>query len=244
MKMMKMSHLFLLDFVVVLLVLIASASADAEHAEEDVVPPKEIIPHPDLPDFQEGVTVRVLDRLESCARVAASGNWLELQFVAKQMNDDGENYEEFDSTESRGRPLYIAVDDKEKLPGLTEGLRDVCVGEKREITIQAGSPLMQVDPRSGLNQPQTDRPAVYEVMVRSILDQQPVNMFAKIDLDSNNELSREELKTYFREHGLEGMTDDDTLDIVVEGLIRSNDMDNNDHLSDAEFPHPYEHIEL
>ncbi|XP_038048804.1 peptidyl-prolyl cis-trans isomerase FKBP9-like isoform X4 [Patiria miniata] len=233
MKMMKMSHLFLLDFVVVLLVLIASASADAEHAEEDVVPPKEIIPHPDLPDFQEGVTVRVLDRLESCARVAASGNWLELQFVAKQMNDDGENYEEFDSTESRGRPLYIAVDDKEKLPGLTEGLRDVCVGEKREITIQAGSPLMQVDPRSGLNQPQTDRPAVYEVMVRSILDQQPVNMFAKIDLDSNNELSREEIQEYFgKEHD-------------IDTLFHYQDKDQDDTITYQEFQGPkYNHDEF
>ncbi|XP_022079365.1 peptidyl-prolyl cis-trans isomerase FKBP10-like isoform X2 [Acanthaster planci] len=242
--MMKKSVSLLLDFAIILLIGLTSSADvmdEGEGAGGDAVPPKNSFP--DLPEFKEGVTVTVLDRVGECPRMAFPGDWLELEFVAKQMSDDGETYEEFDSSYSKERPLFLAVSDNEKLPGLTEGLRNVCVGEKRQIIIQAESPLMQVDPKSGLEQPKTDRPAVYEVKVRSILDQEPVNLFTKMDLDNNNQLSREELKSFFAKQAPEGMTEDD-MHQVIEGLMRMHDLDTNDHLSEAEFPTPHQHTEL
>lgn len=42
----------------------------------------------------------------------------------------------------------IEVGGDRKLPGLYEGLKDVCVGEQREITIQPG-PMLEVDTKYG-----------------------------------------------------------------------------------------------
>ncbi len=242
-KMKKARCFFFVNCAVLLYLFIASASAESDEANDAEVQGEaeeheQALPiqqeEVELPEFPEGITVKRLSSLGECKRLAVLGNWLELEFFAQQMKDDGTILERFDSTKSRKKSLMIEVGGDKKLPGLYDGLKDVCVGEQREITIQPG-PMLEVDPKYGLKQPKTGREAVYTVTVRSIQDSKPTNIFDMMDADKDNQLTRSEVESFFKN---QGYAEEEKSMEVLKKMFQSQDEDKDDVISFDEFRGP------
>ncbi|XP_071792229.1 uncharacterized protein [Asterias amurensis] len=232
---MKGRCIFVVNCAVLLCLFIASVSS-AEESDDAVVQSEETaLPFEvNMPEFAEGVTVKRLATLGECKRIAVKGNWLEVEFFAQQMKDDGTILERFDSTKSRKRSLMIEVGGDHKLPGLYEGLKDVCVGEQREITIQPG-PMLEVDTKYGLKQPKTDREAVYTITIRSIQDMEPTNIFNMMDADKDDQLTKDEVRGFFIN---QGYAEEDKADDMLDKMFEAQDMDTDDVITFDEFRGP------
>lgn len=77
-----------------------------------------------------GLTVDVVQSV-SCTRKTVSGDSIEVHYRGSLASDGSE----FDSSYGRGQPLKFKVGKGMVIKGWDEGLLDMCVGEKRKLTI-------------------------------------------------------------------------------------------------------------
>lgn len=75
------------------------------------------------------VRIGVLQRAESCPKKAEKGDRLSIAYVGKLYSD----CEEFDRSGSE--PFKVTLGKGKVIKGWEEGLRGMCVGEKRKLTI-------------------------------------------------------------------------------------------------------------
>lgn len=152
---------------------------------------------------------------------------------------------EFDSSRGRGEPFRFQIGVGQVVKGWEEGLLDMCVGEQRKLTVPpelgygdngAGD---KIPPKSTL---------VFETELMKIDDgPPPVNVFKQIDVDTNGQLSREELGKYLKDQlpaaqaaGLKDLPDPEKM---VEEIFQHEDRDRDGFISKDEFSGP-KHDEL
>lgn len=123
----------------------------------------------------------------------------------------------------------------------------VCPGERRKLTIP--SHLGYGDIGAGELIPPKST-LLFEVECLTIEDgPAPVNIFKEIDLNNDNQLSREELSDYLKKQVPEGATGGDhhhempDQDKLVEDIFQHEDRDKNGFISHDEFSGP-KHDEL
>nr|XP_033795062.1 peptidyl-prolyl cis-trans isomerase FKBP11 [Geotrypetes seraphini] len=100
----------LLGFTVLLCCLFTRAQSDTEPTED--------------------LFIETLLKPESCSVVAAMGDTLHIHYTGKLL----ESGRVIDSSLSRD-PLVVELGKKQVIPGLEQSLLDMCVGEKRRVTI-------------------------------------------------------------------------------------------------------------
>ncbi|XP_045784954.1 FK506-binding protein 2 [Maniola jurtina] len=189
--------------------------------------------------------VEVVSVPEGCTAKSKNGDMLTMHYTGTL--DDGKK---FDSSFDREQPFTFQIGAGQVIKGWDQGLLDMCVGEKRKLTIPAS---LGYGERGAGNVIPPHATLHFEVELINIGDSPPTtNVFKEIDADKDNMLSREEVSDYLKkqmvpEDGAEVSEDIKQMleshDKLVEEIFQHEDKDKNGFISHEEFSGP-KHDEL
>ncbi|XP_034839150.1 uncharacterized protein Fkbp14 [Maniola hyperantus] len=189
--------------------------------------------------------VEVVSLPEGCSAKSKNGDMLTMHYTGTL--DDGKK---FDSSFDRDQPFTFQIGAGQVIKGWDQGLLDMCVGEKRKLTIPAS---LGYGERGAGNVIPPHATLHFEVELINIGDSPPTtNVFKEIDADKDNMLSREEVSDYLKkqmvpEDGAEVSEDIKQMleshDKLVEEIFQHEDKDKNGFISHEEFSGP-KHDEL
>ncbi|XP_072930733.1 FK506-binding protein 2 isoform X2 [Epargyreus clarus] len=189
--------------------------------------------------------IEVVSVPEGCTVKSKQGDMLTMHYVGTL--DDGHK---FDSSYDRDQPFTFQLGVGQVIKGWDQGLTDMCVGEKRKLTIPSS---LGYGERGAGNVIPAHATLHFEAELINIGDSPPTtNVFKEIDADKDNLLSREEVSEYLKKQmvppdGAE-MSDDikqmlESHDKLVEEIFQHEDKDKNGFISHEEFSGP-KHDEL
>lgn len=188
----------------------------------------------------EEVDIDILHKPAECERRTRKGDMLSMHY--KGVLDDGQ---QFDSSYDRKEPFKFQLGVGQVIKGWDQGLLDMCVGEKRRLTIP---PSLGYGESGAGNRIPPKATLYFEVECVTIEDgPPPLNVFKEIDSNKDTMLSREEINDYIKkqlpeaeEGGLKDMPNQDKL---VEDIFQHEDKDRDGFISHEEFSGP-KHDEL
>ncbi|XP_059055083.1 FK506-binding protein 2 isoform X1 [Achroia grisella] len=211
--------------------------------------------------------VDVVSVPEGCTEKSKQGDMLTMHYTGTL--DDGHK---FDSSYDRDQPFSFQIGVGQVIKGWDQGLLNMCVGEKRKLTIPSS---LGYGERGAGNVIPPHATLHFDVELINIGDSPPTtNVFKEIDADKDNmlsreevsielafqamdtnwdkELSREEVSEYLKKQmvppdGVE-MSEDikqmlESHDKLVEEIFQHEDKDKNGFISHEEFSGP-KHDEL
>ncbi|KAM3968554.1 peptidyl-prolyl cis-trans isomerase Fkb14 [Aphomia sociella] len=189
--------------------------------------------------------VDVVSVPEGCTVKSKHGDMLTMHYTGTL--DDGHK---FDSSFDRDQPFTFQIGVGQVIKGWDQGLLDMCVGEKRKLTIPSS---LGYGERGAGNVIPPQATLHFDVELINIGDSPPTtNVFKEIDADKDNMLSREEVSEYLKKQmvppdGAE-MSEDikqmlESHDKLVEEIFQHEDKDKNGFISHEEFSGP-KHDEL
>ncbi|RZC38673.1 FKBP C and/or EF-hand 7 domain containing protein [Asbolus verrucosus] len=153
-------------------------------------------------------------------------------------------------TLDREQPFSFQLGVGQVIKGWDQGLLDMCVGEKRKLTIPPG---LGYGDRGAGNVIPGGATLIFDVELINIGDSPPTtNVFKEIDNDKDNQLSREEVSDYLKKQmvAAEGEAQSEEMknmladhDKLVEEIFQHEDKDKNGFISHDEFSGP-KHDEL
>lgn len=195
---------------------------------------------PALSDGDAELKVEIVKSSDSCSRKSKKGDILSMHYTGTLV--DGK---EFDSSRPRGEPFRFQIGLGQVIKGWDQGLLDMCVGDKRKLTVPPS--LGYGDAGAGDRIP-PGATLVFETELTKIEDgPPPVNVFKQIDSDQDEQLTREEISKYLKEQlpaaqaaGLKDLPDTDKM---VEEIFQHEDKDRDGVISREEFSGP-KHDEL
>lgn len=184
----------------------------------------------------DGLEIETTFKPEDCALVSKSGDSLSMSYKGTLAS----NGKVFD--ESRpGSPFTFTIGSGQVIQGWDRGLLDMCVGEKRKLTIPPA--LGYGDQGAGSIPPGAT--LVFEVELLAIndasADEGPgdgglENLFKAMDKDSSGGIDKEELKLYFKEQdGGAGLPDGQNMEELVNEVFKSEDRNGDGLLTMDEF---------
>lgn len=191
-------------------------------------------------DITEELDIEVIQKSEKCERKSQKGDMLSMHY--KGTLDDGKD---FDSSYERQEPFKFQLGIGQVIKGWDQGLTEMCVGEKRRLTIPPH--LGYGDAGAGDRIP-PKATLIFDVELLDIEEgPAPVNVFKEIDANSDSQLSREEISEYLKRQMPEaeaaGLKDMPEQDKMVEDIFQHEDKDRNGFISHEEFSGP-KHDEL
>lgn len=189
--------------------------------------------------------VEVVNVPEGCTTKSKSGDMLTMHYTGKLT--DGTK---FDSSFDRDQPFTFQLGAGQVIKGWDQGLTDMCVGEKRKLTIPAE---LGYGERGAGNVIPGGATLVFDVELINIGDSPPTtNVFKEIDENKDMQLSREEVSEYLKKQMVAadgGQESDDIKNMIaehdklVEEIFQHEDKDKNGFISHDEFSGP-KHDEL
>ncbi|XP_013179227.1 PREDICTED: FK506-binding protein 2 isoform X2 [Papilio xuthus] len=193
------------------------------------------------PEFK----IDVVSVPEECTTKSKHGDMLTMHYTGTL-----ENGHKFDASYDRDQPFTFQLGVGQVIKGWDQGLVDMCVGEKRKLTIPSS---LGYGERGAGNVIPPHATLYFEVELIHIGDSPPTtNVFKEIDADKDNMLSREEVSEYLKKQmvpadGAE-MSEDikqmlESHDKLVEEIFQHEDKDKNGFISHEEFSGP-KHDEL
>lgn len=192
-----------------------------------------------------GLKVDVVSVPEGCTVKTKNGDMLTMHYTGTLV--DGTK---FDSSFDRDQPFTFQLGAGQVIKGWDQGLTDMCVGEKRELTIP---PELGYGDRGAGNVIPGGATLHFSVELINIGDSAPAtNVFKEIDDNADNQLSREEVSEYLKKQmtAVEGADKSDEIqnmlkehDKLVEEIFQHEDKDKNGYISHDEFSGP-KHDEL
>ncbi|KAL7045806.1 hypothetical protein ACKWTF_002345 [Chironomus riparius] len=149
----------------------------------------------------------------------------------------------------RDQPFTFQLGAGQVIKGWDQGLVDMCIGEKRKLTI---SPSLGYGDRGAGNVIPGGATLLFDVELVNIGDSPPTtNVFKEIDENKDMQLSREEVSGYLKKQmsAVEGQDTDEIKNLLaehdklVEEIFQHEDKDKNGFISHDEFSGP-KHDEL
>merc|ERR1712048_995321 len=164
---------------------------------------------------------------EECERKSAAGDSLTMHYTGT-LGSDGKG-EQFDSSVGRD-PFQFTLGQGMVIQGWDEGLKDMCIGEKRTLVIP---PELGYGDRGAGDAIPGGSTLHFDVELLAIGDAPPMeNIFSEIDTDSDTQISRAEVIAYMEKMGAEGAEDH------VDEIMQEEDKDNDGFISWHEFSGP------
>jgi FK506-binding protein 14 len=165
---------------------------------------------------------------ESCDTKTKSGDFVQMEYTGRiaQSSETGNKGEQFDSSAGR-RPFEFELGARRVIPGWDLGLQDMCVGEKRTLTIPPD--LGYGDEGAGDKIP-GGATLEFDVELLAILDGPPAppNIWLDIDTNEDGKLDEAEIAAFFDAMGQP----------VPDGLWDHEDQDKDGFISWQEFGGP------
>lgn len=170
---------------------------------------------------------------EECDRKSASGDQLWMHYTGSidESSATGEKGKVFDSSVKRGKPFDFPLGAGRVIRGWDTGLLDMCVGEKRVLTIPPELGYGEAGAGETIPGGATLKFEVECIKIGEpgAAEEQP-NIFAEIDANSDGKITHEEMENWFvNERGAES---------VPEGLWESEDKNVDGVITWAEFGGP------
>ncbi|XP_063244991.1 peptidyl-prolyl cis-trans isomerase FKBP14 [Bacillus rossius redtenbacheri] len=193
------------------------------------------------------LVVDVVYKPDECSAKSKKGDMMTMHYVGTL--DDGTV---FDSSVKRDQPFSFQLGVGQVIKGWDQGLLDMCVGEKRKLTIP---PELGYGDRGAGSVIPGGATLHFEVDLLTIGDSPPVvNVFKEIDADQDKLLSREEVSEYLKKQMVAAETESpgendeisrmiEDHDKLVEEIFQHEDKDKNGFISHEEFSGP-KHDEL
>jgi len=195
-----------------------------------------------------GLKIEHVSRPDACEKTAESGMQLSMHYTGTLLSDGTK----FDSSVDRNEAFKFQLGVGQVIKGWDEGIVGMCVGEKRKLTVPPE--LAYGDQGAGDVIP-GGATLVFDI---ELLDTEegpaPVNVFAEIDENTDNNIDREELAGYLMKQvaqirtagGPESEQADQMeadQDKLVEEIFSHEDKDKDGVISHEEFSGP-KHDEL
>ncbi|KAH8401931.1 hypothetical protein KR009_008724 [Drosophila setifemur] len=197
----------------------------------------------------EDLKVEVISTPEVCDQKTKNGDSLTMHYTGT-LQADGKK---FDSSFDRDQPFTFQLGAGQVIKGWDQGLLNMCVGEKRKLTIP---PQLGYGDQGAGNVIPAKATLLFDVELINIGNAPPTtNVFREIDENADKQLSREEVIEYVSEYLKKQMTavegqDSAELknmlaenDKLVEEIFQHEDKDKNGFISHDEFSGP-KHDEL
>merc|ERR1711963_1312701 len=145
---------------------------------------------PELKD--SGLKVEYISKPDTCDKVARNGDMLSMHYVGTL-----ESGSKFDSSYDRSEPFKFQIGVGQVIQGWEEGVLGMCDGEKRRLIVP---PQLGYGDQGAGDIIPGGATLYFEIELLDTEDgPAPVNVFKQIDLDSDQQLSREELSGYLKE---------------------------------------------
>ncbi|KAM8748366.1 peptidyl-prolyl cis-trans isomerase FKBP7 [Acanthopagrus schlegelii] len=192
-------------------------------------------------DELEGeVKIEVLFKPEECSPKSKRGDLLNAHYDGYLAKDGSQFY--CSRSDKDGHPQWFVHGVGQIIKGLDIGMKDMCAGEKRKITV----PPALAFGEKGKDPVPPNATVVFEVELYSV-SKGPRSMeaFGRMDLDKDRSLTREEVKEYLKlEYEKGGKPRDDPFyQRIIDDIFRKSDNDRDGTISAKEY-NIYEHDEL
>ncbi|KAM6210816.1 peptidyl-prolyl cis-trans isomerase FKBP14 [Mycteria americana] len=185
------------------------------------------------------VKVEVLQKPFLCHRKTKWGDMMLVHYEG-YLERDGSM---FHSTHkhNNGQPMWFTLGIREAIKGWDKGLKDMCVGEKRKLTI----PPALAYGKEGKGKIPPESTLIFNIDLLEIRNgPRSHESFQEMDLNDDWKLSKQEVKIYlkkeFEKHG--AVVNDTQHDALVEDIFDKEDEDSDGFISAREFT--YKHDEL
>lgn len=185
--------------------------------------------------------VEIVSKPENCEQSLTSqkGNVLKMHYTGWLL--DGTK---FDSSRDRGDPFTFELGAGQVIKGFDQGLIDMCVGEKRKLTIP---PHLGYGDQGAGDKIPGGSTLLFDVELLQIEENnKPRNIFKEIDSDKDNLLSQDEVSEYIRKNEGEqslDVADDNSHNSMIADIFMHEDKDRDGFISHEEFSGP-KHDEL
>jgi len=194
---------------------------------------------------EDELKVESVFKPEECEKLSKNGDMLSMDYTGTL--EDGTK---FDSSVDRKQPFNFQLGVGQVIKGWDQGLTDMCVGEKRKLTVPPS--LGYGDAGAGDVIP-GGATLNFDVELLSINEAPaPQNVFKMVDADDDQQISREEIQTYLtkqleeqKSEMPEGQMDEmlQNQDKLIEEIFQHEDANKDGFISHEEFSGP-KHDEL
>ncbi|XP_033101889.1 FK506-binding protein 2-like isoform X2 [Anneissia japonica] len=159
-----------------------------------------LLAFPSVVSIENEISIEILYRPADCEFRSKKGDLLVLHYIGINLEDG----KQFDSSLESGHPKQVRLGQHLVMLGWEKGLEDMCIGEKREVTIPPG-PLQKVDEsqsNSGTMLPFKDMTAVYHFELLEIRDEAPrLKKFHLMDSNDDDQITVNEMVEYYIQQG-------------------------------------------
>ena len=183
----------------------------------------------------DGLEIETTFRPDDCSVVSKSGDSLSMSYKGTLAS----NGEVFDQSQP-GSPFSFTIGSGQVIRGWDQGLLDMCVGEKRKLTIPPA--LGYGDQGAGKIPPGAT--LVFEVELLSLNEASEDDngassldsLFKSMDKDSSGGIDKNEIRMYFKEQGGDGgLPEGQDMDSLVEEIFKTEDRNSDGLLTLDEF---------
>ncbi|KAM3608008.1 uncharacterized protein V6R79_017577 [Siganus canaliculatus] len=191
-------------------------------------------------ELEAQVKVEVLFRPEVCSPKGKKGDLMNAHYDGFVAEDGSQFY--CSRSDKAGHPQWFVLGVGQVIKGLDIGMKDMCPGEKRKITV----PPALAFGEHGKDPVPPNATVVFEVEVYSV-SQGPRSLeaFGRMDLDHDKSLTKDEIRKYLKkEYEKSGKPRDEPFyEKIMADILRKNDVDKDGTISMKEY-NIYEHDEL
>ncbi|XP_061920193.1 peptidyl-prolyl cis-trans isomerase FKBP14-like isoform X2 [Entelurus aequoreus] len=190
-----------------------------------------------LPDPE--VKIEVLHKPLMCYRKTKYGDMLLVHYEG-YLESNGTMFHS-SRTEGDKNPMWFTLGIREALKGWDKGLKNMCTGERRKLTI----PPALAYGKEGKGKIPPGSTLVFDIELIDIRNgPRSHDSFREMDLNDDWKLSRQEVKAYLKkEFEKHGYSPNDTHhEVMVEDIFKNEDEDKDGFISTREFT--YQHDEL